>query len=94
MLAHRTIKQPEIVFDEGWWESMSVNSIVPEPSESSSKDGRVMLSYGKLEPGQSLVIWIYFQVNPTNVGKRNEGVELDDGETPLVSMHRSLTIFP
>jgi hypothetical protein len=94
VLAHRTIKQPEIVFDEGWWESMSVNSIEPEPSESSSKDGRVVLTYGKLEPGQSLVSWIYFQVNPTNVGKRNEGVELDDGETPLVSMHRSLTIFP
>ena len=54
----------------------------------------MVLTYGKLEPGQSLVSWIYFQVNPTNVGKRDEGVELDDGETPLVSMHRSLTIFP
>ncbi len=94
VVAHREIKQPEIVFDEGWWESISVNSIVPEPSESSSKDGRVVLTYGKLEPGQSLVSWIYFQVNPTNVGKRREDVGLDDGETPLVSMHRSMTIFP
>jgi hypothetical protein len=94
VVARRAIKQPEIVFAEGWWESMSVNSIVPEPSESSSRDGRVVLTYGKLEPGQSLVSRIYFQVNPTNVGKRDESVELDDGETPLVSMHRSLTIFP
>ena len=94
VVAHRTIKQPEIVFAEGWWESMSVNSIVPEPSEASSKDGRVVLTYNKLEAGQSLVSWIYFQVNPTNVGKRDESVELDDGETPLVRMHRSLTIFP
>jgi hypothetical protein len=94
VVAHREIKQPEIVFDEGWWESMSVNSIEPEPTESSSKDGRVELTYGKLSRGQSLVSWIYFQVNPTNVGKRRENVELDDGETPLASVHRSMTIFP
>jgi hypothetical protein len=94
VMAHRQIKKPEIVFDEGWWESMSVNSIEPEPTESSSKDGRVVLSYGKLEPGESLTSWIYFQVNPTNVGKRREDVQLDDSETPLVSVHRSLTIFP
>jgi hypothetical protein len=92
--AHREIKQPRLVFAKGWWESMSVNSIVPEPSESSSRDGRVVLSYDKLEPGQSLISWIYFQVNPTNVGKRREDVELDDGGTPLVTIHRSLTIFP
>jgi Mn2+/Fe2+ NRAMP family transporter len=94
VMAHRQIKKPEIVFDEGWWESMSVNSIEPEPSEASSKDGRVVLSYGKLEPGESLTSWIYFQVNPTNVGKRREDVEVDDGETPLVGVHHSLTIFP
>jgi hypothetical protein len=94
VMARRQIKKPEIVFDEGWWESMSVNSIEPEPTESRSKNGRVVLSYSKLEPGESLTSWIYFQVNPTNVGKRREDVQLDDGETPLVSVHRSLTIFP
>ncbi len=35
--ANREIKQPQLVFDEGWWESMSVNSIEPEPTESSSQ---------------------------------------------------------
>lgn len=94
VVAHREINKPEIVFDEGWWESMSVNSIEPEPSEASSKGGRVILSYGRLEPGESLTSWIYFQVNPTNVGERREDVEVDDGATPLVHVHRSLTIFP
>jgi hypothetical protein len=94
VVAHRAISQPELVFDKGWWESMSVNSIVPEPSESSSEDGRVVLSYGKLAAGQSLVTWIYFQVNPTNVGQRSEGLELRDGSTSLARIHRSMTIFP
>jgi hypothetical protein len=94
VLAHREIEQPQITFDEGWWESMSVNSIVPEPTEESSKNGRVELTYGKLDAGQSLVVWIYFQANPTNVGKRRENVEVDDGNTKLLTIHRSLTIFP
>jgi hypothetical protein len=94
VVARRDIQQPQIVFDEGWWESMSVNSIAPEPSEESTKDGRVELTYGKLDAGQSLVSWIYFQVNPTNVGKRREDVQIEDGDTPLLTVHRSLTIFP
>jgi hypothetical protein len=92
--AHRDIKELEVVFDRGWWESMSVNSSVPEPSEESSSDGRVVFDYGKLGAGHSHVSWIYFQVNPTNVGKRQENIDFKDGETELVQIHRSMTIFP
>jgi len=94
VVAHRDIHAPELVFDRGWFESMSVNSIQPEASSESSQNGDVALSYDKLDAGQKLVVWFYFQVNPTNVGKRRENVELTDGSTPLVHLHRSLTIFP
>ena len=94
VLAHRDIQELELVFDRGWWESMSVNSIVPEPTSEATQNGKVVLSYGKLEAGARLVAWIYFQVNPTNVGKRRESVELRDGATPLGELHRSLTVFP
>ncbi|MEA2199475.1 MAG: hypothetical protein QOI89_71 [Solirubrobacteraceae bacterium] len=94
VLARRDIGQLQIAFDKGWWESMSVNSVVPEPSEESSENGRVVLSYGKLPAGQTLVSWIYFMVNPTNVGKRTENVDVLDGSNVLVHIHRALTIFP
>jgi hypothetical protein len=73
---------------------MSVNSSVPEPTEESSSDGRVVFDYGSLGAGHSHVSWIYFQVNPTNVGKRQENIDVKDGETELVHIHRSMTIFP
>lgn len=92
--ARRDIKQLQLEFDEGWWESMSVNSIVPEPEEESSKNGRLQLTYGALPAGESLASRIYFQVNPTNVGKRREDVTVADGNTPLATVNRSLTIFP
>ena len=94
IVAHRDIKELEIAFDKGWWESMSVNSIVPEPSEESSDEGKVLLSFGQLGAGHEHVNWIYFMVNPTNVGKRTENVELRDGSTPLLRIHRAVTIFP
>jgi hypothetical protein len=92
--ALRTIKMPRLVFDRGWWESMSVNSIEPDPSSQSTQDGSVVLSYDKLPAGHTLVVWIYFQVNPTNVGARHEDVDLLDGSTPITGVRRSLTIFP
>jgi len=92
--AHRVIKKLRLDFDEGWWESMSVNSIAPEPEEETSKNRQVQLTYGNLQSGESFVSRVYFQVNPTNVGKRRENVTVADGESPLVTVHRSLTIFP
>lgn len=94
VLAHRDIHELQIVFDRGWWDSMSVNSIVPEPTSEASQNGKVILSYGALPVGQTLAAWIYFQVNPTNVGKRREDVAITDGSAPLAELHRSLTIFP
>jgi hypothetical protein len=94
VVAHREIKQLQLAFDEGWWESMSVNSIEPQPSDETSHDGQVVLAYGSLPAGKALVLWIYFQVNPTNVGKRREDVALQDGAQLLARVHRSLTIFP
>jgi len=94
VVAHREIKQLQLSFDRGWWNSMSVNSIAPEPSSETSHDGKVVLAFGDLPAGRSLICWIYFQVNPTNVGNRHEDVSLLDGSTQLLRIHRSLTIFP
>jgi len=92
--AHQNIKELQLVFDRGWWESMSVNSAVPEPGEESSSDGRVVFDYGQLGTGHTQVCWIYFQVNPTNVGKRSENIDVKDGNTQLAHIHRAITVFP
>jgi hypothetical protein len=94
VLAHRALSMPHLIFSQGWWESMSENSIAPNPTDETSSNGRVVLTYGKLSAGHALIVWLYFQVNPTNVGSRSEDIELTDGSTPITTIHRSLTIFP
>ena len=78
----------------GWLEGMQVNSIEPAAESESSRDGRLVLSYGALEPGDLLRVWLQFEVNPTNVGTRSYGIELDDEDRPLVRLPRSITVLP
>jgi hypothetical protein len=94
VVAHRDVKDLQVVFDKGWWESMSVNSTEPEPESQASENGRVAFSYGKVAAGETHISWIYFQTNPTNVGKRTENLEIRDGTTPLAHLHRSVRVFP
>jgi hypothetical protein len=92
--AARAIDHPRIVLDAGWVEGMQVNSIEPAPVGEASRDGRVVLSYDALEAGDLLRVWLQFEVNPTNVGRRSYGVELDDSERPVARLARSITALP
>jgi len=92
--ARRALRHPTVVLDRGWFEQMSVNSIVPQPRERSTNDGRVMLQFGRLAAGAKLVSYLYFQVNPTNVGRRRADVELYDGAIHLASVRRSIVVLP
>jgi hypothetical protein len=94
VVGHREIHHLQLVFDQGWWESMAVNSIAPAPESETSRDGKIVLEYGSWPAGKELVSWLNFQVNATNVGNRSENVSLEDSDVVLASVHRSLTIFP
>ena len=92
--ARRALEHPRLVLDEGWVEGMQFNSIEPAPVSEASRDGRVVLSYDRIDAGERLVVWMQFEVDPTNVGHRSYGLQLDDAETPVAAVHRSLTVFP
>jgi hypothetical protein len=94
ILARRALEHPRIVLDDGWVDGMQVNSIEPSPTEESSRDGRVVLSYDGIDAGERLVVWLQFEVNPTNTGRRRYGLELDDGERLVARVDRRITVFP
>ena len=39
-------------------------------------------------------LFFEFQVDPTNVGRRSADVALYDGDTRILTVHRTITIFP
>jgi hypothetical protein len=92
--AKQEIAKTTLVLDSGWTEQMQINTIEPSPVGESSRDGRLALEFGHVPAGEKLVAWMQFQVNPTNVGRRSQDVELYDDTTLLATVDRTVTIFP
>ena len=94
VLAHQDIPTPKLALDEGFLNGLTVNTIEPQASQELNRDGHVVLEYDTLNSGQQLTVWIQYQVNPTTVGRRTIRVELDDGNNPITSLTRHVTVFP
>lgn len=92
--ARRDIKQPQLILGPGWFDGLTVNTIEPQPSQESNRNGHVALVYDELSAGDTLRVWIEGQVNPTTAGHRVQLTELDDGDQPLVTHRSPLTIVP
>jgi hypothetical protein len=92
--AHVEIKKATLVLDQGWFENVQVNSYVPQPMSQASRDGRVAFDFGHIAAGHSYVFYLQFQLNPTDLGRRSEDVELDDGTKRIVRIERTATVFP
>ena len=93
--ARQDLKNAILILDPGWVEGMSVNTIEPSPLGQGSSNGRMTLQLGHVAKGTSYLLWMQFQVNPTNVAwHRPADVTLADGSTPLVHINRRYTIYP
>src|SRR3954469_4916386 len=92
--ALRAIEHPRLVLGRGWVEGLQVNSIEPSAASESSRDGRLVLSYDGLNAGDRMTVWFQFQVNPTQPGRRDLSIELDDAEQPVARVSRKLTVMP
>jgi hypothetical protein len=92
--AKQDLKKATLVLDPGWAESMTINTIEPAPTDETSDNGRLALTLGPIQAGDSFLLFMQFQVNPTNVGRRPQDVELRDGDTHIATIHRTVTVFP
>lgn len=92
--ARRELKDARLVLGSGWAEGMTFNTIEPSPLGEASRNGDLSLDLGHVPAGNSFVLYVQLQINPTNVGRRPQDVELYDGDTHLLTVHRTITIFP
>jgi len=92
--AHQDVKKAMLVLDSGWAESITINTIEPSPIDEGSDDGRLSFDLGHIAAGNKYRLFMEFQVNPNNVGSRDQDVELLDGKTHITTIHRSVFVFP
>jgi len=91
---HQDIKQATLNLGGGWANGLTINTIEPSPSQEQSQHGELSLQLGDLSAGDTYVLHMQFQVNPTTVGSRAQQVALLAGNTPLLSLSRHLTVWP
>jgi hypothetical protein len=92
--ARRDLKKAILVLGPGWAESTAINTIEPSPVDETSDNGKLALTLGPIKAGDTYLLFMQFQTNPTNVGNRSRSIELFDGTTRLLGIDQTVTIFP
>jgi hypothetical protein len=95
VIARQPLSQAQLVLGSGWIDGLTMNTEEPSPSnESSGPNGSLVFDIGSLQPGQSYVEYLEYQVNPTSVSSRDQVVTVTSNNAPVVSLHRTMTIVP
>ena len=93
--ALQDVEHPRVVLARGWVEGLQVNSIEPSADDRvlARRPARPLLRQA-VGAGDRMTIWFQFQVDPTEPGRRDLSVELDDAEQPIARVPRTLTVMP
>jgi hypothetical protein len=95
IVAHQDLAKASLVLGSGWIDGLTLNTNEPSAaSETSGPSGALVLSLGALKAGQTFVQYFDYQVNPTSNSSRRQQMTLESGGTPVVSMTRTMTVFP
>ncbi|HET8565666.1 MAG TPA: hypothetical protein VFL77_04240 [Solirubrobacterales bacterium] len=92
--ALQPIGAPTLVFDKGWIEETTLNTLEPEPAETTSDAGHLKVRYPPLQPGRILHVYVALQTNPNNVGTHDQSIALYDADEEIASIDRTQVNFP
>lgn len=92
--ANQPLAAPTLALQSGWYDETTVNTVEPEPEETTSNPTGVELHYPALSAGETLVVYINLQANPNNIGSHEGGVTLYDGKRPIAAIDRTQVDFP
>lgn len=94
IIPRRQLTDARLYLDNGWFRGMTFNGAIPQPSNQGAQGRWQVWDFGALRAGVAFHVWISWQVNPTNVGRHSQDVQLYDGGTRLVTARRVVTVFP
>lgn len=93
-LTRTSSRRPSSSLRAGSRTSRSIRTC-PSPCRRRAGTGGSPSSSDTSRPGTATyVFYLQFQLNPTDVGRRTEDVELNDGTRPIVRIERTATVFP
>lgn len=76
------------------WRDMTVNTMIPAPSEEKFEKGHFRFAYGPLNAGETLRVKIDGQINPPLFAGTSGEIGLFDGDRRIGSMPLQIRVLP
>lgn len=92
--ATEDIEELVIGVEDGIWEDITVNTMIPAAAEEENLDGETRFTFAELAAGSALLLKIDLQVNPDILGANAGRVAVYDGEDEIVATDISITVLP
>ena len=80
--------------EEGLWEDMTVNTMIPGAADEESADGEFRFTFAELDANTPFLLKVDLQVNPDIVAGNHGDVTVYDGEEPMATTDVSITVLP
>lgn len=92
--ARRPFADMRIGVSQAYWHDLTINTMLPAPSQETSENGDFIFSYGPVETGQTLSVKFDGQINPPMFAGTEGQLKLMDGKETIVTMPVKLRVFP
>jgi hypothetical protein len=83
-----------VEIDQAIWEDMTVNTMIPAPSDEASEDGAFRFAFAELAAGTPFLLKVDAQVNPDILGGNEGIVTVYDREEPLAEVAVEIGVLP
>ena len=83
-----------LAISSAYWKDLTINTMIPAPSEEKSERGRYLFSYGPVDAGEVLNIKFDGQINPPLFAGTRGEVTLLDGDTEIARVPVKLRVYP
>lgn len=91
----REIRDAVLSIDHDVWHEVTINTMIPQPTEEDFGEGSFEFHFGALTPGSRLLVKVDGQVNPAYPPGANAGaIGLVDGAATLASVDYSMRVLP
>ncbi len=91
----REIKDAVLSVNADVWHDLTINTMLPTPTEEGFESGSFNFHFGALAPGSRLLVKVDGQVNPDYPPGPNRGaIEVIDGTATLASIDYRIMVLP
>jgi hypothetical protein len=94
VVSDRPLAELTIGVDQGLWEDMTVNTMIPGAAEEASADGEFLFTFAELEADTRFLLKVDLQVNPDIVAGNDGAVTVYDGDEVLATTDVGITVLP